>query len=405
MCFHNQALPDTISAKTQSQKCSLKSSFSSSFSASFSAFPINSTSMDCEDYKCTICLNMYYKPCMSSCGHVFCFWCIQLAMNGVGPSQCPLCRSPYQHFPSICVPLHHFILRAFPEESREREIEMTQEEMRIGVQSPSIAVPVANTTIEDTFKCVHCDKLAYEPMVPGCGHIFCKSCLMMVATRPSAVCTAPNCLVPIKAPSNICIVLQELLFAAVPESYAARAICVAPLLPEPTTNAAEAEVCSQKDVETFEPFSPIEFGAEQDPTYIHYGIICDGCGAYPVIGQRWRCRDCPEKIGFDICGDCHSRNVHTQVMTGKFNQTHRPDHEMELMEQVHDWLHQFKAMHPELSMDQLWSLLNEAVQHTNELSSRGEYTDTATTAMPSQLTEGNQAESGNTLWDPMDLVN
>ena len=35
-------------------------------------------------------------------------------------------------------------------------------------------------------------------------------------------------------------------------------------------------------------------------------VGCDACGLYPIVGDRWRCRDCPERIGFDLCGACHT---------------------------------------------------------------------------------------------------
>ncbi len=27
-----------------------------------------------ENWKCPICLDVLYKPCVNTCGHVFCFW-------------------------------------------------------------------------------------------------------------------------------------------------------------------------------------------------------------------------------------------------------------------------------------------------------------------------------------------
>lgn len=344
--------------------------------------PINP--IDEEDFKCSICLNLWHKPCMSSCGHIFCFWCIQLAMNGVGPSQCPLCRSPYAHFPSVCLPLHHLVVKNFPEESHERELETTIEETRIGVQSPSIPNPAMNTTMEEDFACVQCHKLAYEPMVPSCGHVFCKSCLTAPGANPSGVCPAPNCTVHIKVPTNICIVLHDVLNNCMPSLYAARAAEVqagtgqrqiGPPKPFAPFGIAAAPTTSQEQPATpLSPWAPLgdAFGVLQDPDFVHYGIICDGCGAYPIVGERWRCRDCPEKIGFDICGECHGRRVHHQMHTGKFNQTHCPTHHMELVEQVQDWLHQFKALHPELTMDQLWNLVCMALQQTQNPEPAGE---------------------------------
>jgi hypothetical protein len=54
-----------------------------------------------------------------------------------------------------------------------------------------------------------------------------------------------------------------------------------------------------------------------------------GCGLYPIAGARWRCKECPEKVGFDLCGQCYGYQVHRQVSTGRFNQSHLPEHELE----------------------------------------------------------------------------
>lgn len=46
----------------------------------------------------------------------------------------------------------------------------------------------------------------------------------------------------------------------------------------------------------------------------------------PIKGDRYRCIDCKEAIGFDLCGDCY--NTRSKV-PGRFNQQHTPDHRFE----------------------------------------------------------------------------
>ena len=41
--------------------------------------------------------------------------------------------------------------------------------------------------------------------------------------------------------------------------------------------------------------------------YVHFGVGCDGCGEYPISGRAYRCTECPEEIGFDLCEACVSR--------------------------------------------------------------------------------------------------
>ena len=49
----------------------------------------------------------------------------------------------------------------------------------------------------------------------------------------------------------------------------------------------------------------------------------------------FKCVDCPEAIGYDLCLGCMKRGVHKREdPTGRFNQTHRPDHTLEEREQV-----------------------------------------------------------------------
>ena len=47
---------------------------------------------------------------------------------------------------------------------------------------------------------------------------------------------------------------------------------------------------------------------------------------YPIIGDRYRCIDCKEKIGFDLCGDCYNTG---SKLPGRFNQQHTPEHRFE----------------------------------------------------------------------------
>lgn len=50
-------------------------------------------------------------------------------------------------------------------------------------------------------------------------------------------------------------------------------------------------------------------------------VGCDSCGLYPIKGHRYKCQDCPDKVGFDLCGKCFDRGLH---ITGRFNQQHTP---------------------------------------------------------------------------------
>lgn len=50
---------------------------------------------------------------------------------------------------------------------------------------------------------------------------------------------------------------------------------------------------------------------------------------YPIVGDRYRCKDCKEEIGYDLCKDCYETPSN---VPGRFNQQHTPDHRLELAE-------------------------------------------------------------------------
>jgi len=48
---------------------------------------------------------------------------------------------------------------------------------------------------------------------------------------------------------------------------------------------------------------------------------------YPIRGKRYKCQDCTELIGFDLCEACYNSS---SKLPGRFNQRHTPDHRMEV---------------------------------------------------------------------------
>lgn len=68
----------------------------------------------------------------------------------------------------------------------------------------------------------------------------------------------------------------------------------------------------------------------------------------PIIGERYKCKDCTERIGFDLCEACYNNPVKTP---GRFNQQHKPEHKFEIMQpaDINDLLYRMNA---ELSDDE-----------------------------------------------------
>ncbi|KAI8538006.1 hypothetical protein RHMOL_Rhmol09G0067000 [Rhododendron molle] len=48
---------------------------------------------------------------------------------------------------------------------------------------------------------------------------------------------------------------------------------------------------------------------------------------YPIIGERYRCKDCKEKIGFDLREGCYYNS--SSKLPGRFSQQHTPEHKLE----------------------------------------------------------------------------
>ncbi|KAL4426838.1 hypothetical protein ABPG77_006624 [Micractinium sp. CCAP 211/92] len=104
--------------------------------------------------------------------------------------------------------------------------------------------------------------------------------------------------------------------------------------------------------------------------YAWHGVGCDGCGQYPIQGRRYKCLDCPEAIGFDLCGACMDQGLSDIV--GRFNQRHTPQHRMRSMRPRITAIHMLKAANPELPMEQLMWLLEMAMAPEHDGGEGGE---------------------------------
>eukprot|EP00850_Spirogloea_muscicola_P020269 SM000211S06639 [mRNA] locus=s211:179012:180951:+ [translate_table: standard] len=91
--------------------------------------------------------------------------------------------------------------------------------------------------------------------------------------------------------------------------------------------------------------------------YIHTGVGCDACGAFPIVGRRFHCKDCPEVVGYDVCSDCHQGPL---PAAGRFNQRHQPEHRMVESPQYSGALHFLLIAHSaDLTIQQLIRLYGD----------------------------------------------
>ncbi|KAG0477553.1 hypothetical protein HPP92_012272 [Vanilla planifolia] len=324
-------------------------------------------------FECCVCLDLLYKPVVLACGHVSCFWCVHKAMHGLRASHCAICRRPYIHFPSICELLHLLILKMEPTAYKRREIDVLEEERRLDIFSPHFDslvsenassgilrdvggcsenlkdrgnIPSKRVGQEDVSRsydrkhistddvlCAMCKQLLFQPAVLNCGHVFCASCLASVAGE------IPKCLVckslhPGPFP-NVCLDLDHLVEEQFPTEYAMRRVKLQQLYKEnlqcgvddPSVSENQNVGIVSKKLASSEYLKESHLLMDEDLFNAHVGVGCDSCGVYPIIGKRYKCKDCKEAIGFDLCEPCYNTS---SKRPGRFNQQHRPDHQFEL---------------------------------------------------------------------------
>ncbi|XP_068666048.1 E3 ubiquitin-protein ligase PRT1-like isoform X2 [Aristolochia californica] len=315
-----------------------------------------------ESFRCCVCLELLYKPVVLVCGHVSCFWCVHTAMSGARESHCPICRNPFLHFPSVCELLHFLLLKINPVVYKRRESQAREDETRTGYFSPEIsdrpanesvnkhnwknnedgreALPIENSLQENglgegTLKhisvtdvlCKSCKKLLVVPVVLNCGHVYCRSCLT-VPVDGSLNCQDCQSSHPGKFP-KACLVLDHFLEEQFPKAYSIRSEEIQVKLDHPQEVQSPCTSLNEKECGKSQP-SENDFALLQERGLeVNVGVGCDSCGMYPIIGKWYRCKDCMEKIGFDLCESCYDTR---SKLPGRFNQQHTPDHRLMLVQ-------------------------------------------------------------------------
>ncbi|GBG84652.1 hypothetical protein CBR_g39028 [Chara braunii] len=231
------------------------------------------------------------------------------------------------------------------------------------------------------FRCGMCQKLLIKPVVLNCGHGFCSVCAQSRGTP--LICPDCGARQPERRP-GFCRILQSVLETLFPDEISHRQTqvkgkCTTPVAnpspPPPPAPPRPPSVPTWRDDDTHEEEEEEEEekddgsvarmtmmiteegesdangnlpvaagtitrqqqeGQPQQPQQgqqanrhrmIHPQYGCDGCGAYPIIGRRYRCLDCRPRIGYDLCGECFDRR-HQLDDGGRFNQGHRAEHRM-----------------------------------------------------------------------------
>ncbi|XP_059651844.1 E3 ubiquitin-protein ligase PRT1 [Cornus florida] len=179
--------------------------------------------------------------------------------------------------------------------------------------------------------CAACKQLLCRPVVLNCGHVYCEACLVNLGDE---VCSCQIChsMHPNGFP-KVCLVLEHFLEKHFSEEYAARKDAV---LRQPDCHHVNRLTCPTQAQKHAAELSSISTNAYllwlsgQGPK-VHVAVGCDFCGMYPIVGERYKCKDCTEKMGFDLCEKCYKSS---SKLPGRFNQHHTPEHKFEIEEPV-----------------------------------------------------------------------
>ncbi|KAK7395373.1 hypothetical protein VNO78_15925 [Psophocarpus tetragonolobus] len=346
-----------------------------------------------DSFVCCVCLDILYKPIVLSCGHICCFWCIYNSMNCLRESQCPVCRHQYYHFPTVCQLLHFLLLKVYTVAYKRRENQTLEEEKKSGFYSPQFdpytcesqakfghsVIPsspsimnltpnsynvgtsecmehsgstahVGGTVNSDEehdiigspaggkkfrqeelslqqklsvadVTCTMCKQLLFRPVVLNCGHVYCQTCVINIDDEMlrCQVCQSPH---PRGFP-KVCLELDHFLEEQFSEEYEQRRDAIG--LKQIKIKPESPSSCSSDNGNTG---VNIDWWTDPD-SKVHIGVGCDFCGMFPIIGDRYRCIDCKEKMGFDLCGDCYASR---SKLPGRFNQQHTSEHKFKLVQ-------------------------------------------------------------------------
>lgn len=69
---------------------------------------------------------------------------------------------------------------------------------------------------------------------------------------------------------------------------------------------------------------------------IHANVGCDGCDMMPIVGRRFKCLDCPESGGYDLCQNCHEGGYCLSRLS--LDNCHGPQHRMEELTFSSPWV-------------------------------------------------------------------
>ncbi|XP_006297663.2 E3 ubiquitin-protein ligase PRT1 isoform X1 [Capsella rubella] len=182
--------------------------------------------------------------------------------------------------------------------------------------------------LKEDLLCSACKELLMRPVVLNCGHVYCEGCVVDMAEESEKIkCQECNVRDPRGFP-KVCLILEQLMEENFPEEYNSRRS--GGIQKTLAHNSKGNDQNHLKEGPSFSNDNNDDMLWLPNPeSNVHYGAGCDSCGVYPIIGDRYRCKDCKEEIGYDLCKECYES---PSKVPGRFNQQHTPDHRLELAE-------------------------------------------------------------------------
>jgi hypothetical protein len=321
-----------------------------------------------QHFACDRCGKLLCRPVVLTCGHVVCGpTCLQpLASGSAEAYQCPACALVTRHPAAVCRQLADLLAELFPDVSRERE-----GECRHALEQQEAAQPSSSNA------------QAFSPTAQGCkgqGQQEQQRAEGGPAGPGEGGGQDPGTPRAAAAGSAAGPLESDEVSSERPAQQQQQQQALSPSLASALRRRQAEGGPSQQVAERLES----NLRRLTGDSYVHHGVGCDGCGEageagmgaramprpchhacsrrhtcrrpsttalprpaglYPIQGRRYQCCQCPDAMGFDLCGACMDRGVSDIV--GRFNQRHTPDHSMRLvrpritamhMLQVSGWL-------------------------------------------------------------------
>ncbi|KAK3187847.1 hypothetical protein Dsin_027408 [Dipteronia sinensis] len=185
-----------------------------------------------------------------------------------------------------------------------------------------------NQVSVDDLPCAECKRMLFQPVVLNCGHVLCESC---VVVPEDGDLRCPVCQsVHSHGLPRVCLILEHFLEEQFPQLYAEKREAFLK-----QTNCSTKQTHQRPGRSLSLPKSVYTSCLLRNGPKVHVGVGCDFCGMYPIIGERYNCKDCVEKIGFDLCEACYKNPA---KIPGRFNQQHKPEHRFEIAQPQSIWM-------------------------------------------------------------------